>query len=1047
MEKKRIQIFKFILIFLLLLSMVVPENCICVFAENETETFYTETAEETINSEQNDATEPETEVTTQDESGQETEVTTQDEPGQETEVTTQDEPGQETEATAQNESVSKTEVTTQDEPELETGAASETGEGQEIAFEDVSETVVTEDSADELENLKQGIIAASGDGVSSETDRIITSEQCDGTLTYDSTEEIELEGWGEIAEEDQLLFASYSSIPKGIWISGTKDATYTGEEITFDGLRVYDENIMLVEGEDYEVSYENNTNAAAEDSTKPPLILITGLGNYKGQIQARFTIKPMTMLSTGIEIADVYMKYTGEIIYPLVEVIHNSKKLENKKDYIFDVRTTKNILKDAVDAGTYNILITGVGNYTGTRTIKLYVTKGTMIEEVEFTPIEPQSYTGKAIKPDLVMTYEGRQLKPGADYSVQYKNNKEAGIATVIITGKGDFAGVREETFEITGISMLDTDIYDLQESYYYTGSAIKPTLRIYYSRGSSDVALSTLLKLNTDYQVTYENNKEVGLATITIKGKGKYCGTIVQNFEIIQYDFNSEDGNLRISSEPVVPFVKGGCKPEVKVLYYGNALKEGRDYTLKYTNISEAGNTEKQPTITITGIGNYTGVLTRNFVINAQDITKLEVYAPDKVYSRNKEKSYHVTFPTVYDLDGSTLKRGVDYKTTGYQYKNRTVLEDSTIRLAGDPVKALDRMPIGTVLMVNIQGIGNYQGYTSASYKIVTQDMSKAKVTVNVESFTGSEITPGKNQLTVKLGSRILRNTDYEIVTYYDNVNEGTAKVLIHGTGNYGGYATGKFIIKVRDIKGNGVYFNGNGATGGKMSDIRLSSLETDAVLYPSAYVRKGYEFNGWNTKEDGSGMPYQDCGTITFPADKNGIMITLYAQWQPNAYNITYHLNGGTNNGKNPSFYRYNTESVVFQAPTRDGYDFKGWYRTRNFAKLTPEIKPGTMGNITLYAKWKVKAPIIASITKTASGYNRVIYSQVVGAAKYVIYRSTEPNGKYERIGASTSTSYVDEKVKSGKIYYYKVRAYSKERTSRGYSDYSNELGIGGN
>ena len=528
---------------------------------------------------------------------------------------------------------------------------------------------------------------------------------------------------------------------------------------------------------------------------------------------------------------------------------------------------------------------------------------------------------------------------------------------------------------------------------------------------------------MNTDYKVTYENNKQVGLATITIQGKGKYFGSIVKNFEIKKYDFNSEDGNLRISSEPVVSFLKGGCKPEVKVLYYGNTLTENRDYTLKYTNISEAGNTEKQPTITITGIGNYTGVLTRNFVINAQDITKLEIYAPDKVYSKNKEKPYHITYPVVRDFDGAALKKGVDYKITGYQYKNRTVLEDSTIRLAGDSVKGSDRMPVGTILLANVQGLGNYQGYTSASYKIVTQDMSKAKVTVNAQYFTGEAVTPGKNQITVKLGSRVLRTSDHEIVTYYDNVNQGTAKVLIHGIGNYGGYATGKFTIKIRDIKGNGVYFNGNGATGGRMSDIRLSSLETETVLYPNAYVRKGYEFSGWNTKEDGSGMPYQDCGTISFPADKNGIMITLYAQWQPNAYSMTYYLNGGTNNGKNPSFYRYNTDSVVFQTPFRDGYDFKGWYRTRNFAKLTPEIKPGTMGNITLYAKWKVKAPVIVSAAKVSSAKNRITYTAVTGASKYMIYRSTSQYGTYERIGSTKSTSFDDEKAKPGKIYYYKT------------------------
>lgn len=1022
MRKRMIRVGKIILIFALLLSMVVPENILLVKADHEAETSLAET-EEFIDGQ--------SEMDVQREAAAQEDFSAEE--GTAGQETSEGQDPEEKDETSE---------------ELETSQLQETiiDENADLGTE---ETVSSQDiNPAGNSGISDNTLGENFDSADTEPDSVIVNpEEMEGTFVPNSMEESTPEGWGDIEEEDRLLLASYSNVPKGIWLSGIKDATYTGEEITFSNLKVYDENILLVEGRDYEISYSNNINAATEDSTNPPLILLKGLGNYQGQIQTRFTIKPTTLLSTGITAEDVYMKYTGETIYPIVEIVHNSKKLENKKDFIFDIRTTKNMITDAVEAGTYHILITGVGNYTGTRTIKLYVTNGVMMDEVEFSPIEPQSYTGKAIKPEVVMTYEGKNLLPGTDYTVKYADNTEAGIATVIITGKGNFAGVREETFEITGISMQEVDVYDLLESYFYTGSEIKPPLRVYYSRGSSEVALSTQLKLNTDYKLTYENNKQVGLATITIQGKGKYNGTIIKNFEIKQYDFNSEDGNLRISSEPVVSYMKGGCKPEVKVQYYGNTLTEGTDYTLKYSNISEAGNTKDQPTIIITGQGNYTGVLTRNFIINVQDISNLEVLAPDMVYNRKVGKTYHATCPIVYDLDGKTLSKGVDYKITGYYYKNRTVLEDSTVRMAGDKVKSLDRMPVGTILLVNIEGTGNYSGSASASYKIVTKDMSKAKVTISDQYYTGAAITPGKNQITVKLGSRILRSCDYEIITYYDNVEKGTAKILIHGIGNFGGYVTGKFSIKVRDIKGNGVNFNGNGATGGKMAVMRLSSLETGTVLYPNAYVRKGYEFTGWNTKEDGTGIPYQDCGTITFPADKNGIMITLYAQWQPYAYSITYYLNGGTNHSKNPSFYRYNADDVVFQAPIKAGYDFAGWYQKKNFKKPTPEIQPGTMKNITLYAKWKVKAPIIASANKTAEGYNHISFTSVLGASKYVVYRSTKADGTYVKIGITKSTEYTDQKIKKGKVYYYKIKAYSSEKEAKGYSDYSQVIGVGGN
>ncbi len=59
-----------------------------------------------------------------------------------------------------------------------------------------------------------------------------------------------------------------------------------------------------------------------------------------------------------------------------------------------------------------------------------------------------------------------------------------------------------------------------------YTGKKIKQTLTLKYKK--------TKLKVNKDYKLTYKNNKNVGLATITIKGLGKYKGTFKQTFRII---------------------------------------------------------------------------------------------------------------------------------------------------------------------------------------------------------------------------------------------------------------------------------------------------------------------------------------------------------------------------------------------------------------------------------------------------------------------------------------------------------------------------------
>jgi hypothetical protein len=64
------------------------------------------------------------------------------------------------------------------------------------------------------------------------------------------------------------------------------------------------------------------------------------------------------------------------------------------------------------------------------------------------------------------------------------------------------------------------------KSSYAYTGKAIKPTVTVKYG--------STKLKKGIDYTVSYKNNTKTGKATITIKGKGKYTGTITKTFNIV---------------------------------------------------------------------------------------------------------------------------------------------------------------------------------------------------------------------------------------------------------------------------------------------------------------------------------------------------------------------------------------------------------------------------------------------------------------------------------------------------------------------------------
>ena len=127
--------------------------------------------------------------------------------------------------------------------------------------------------------------------------------------------------------------------------------------------------------------------------------------------------------------------------------------------------------------------------------------------------------------------------------------------------------------------------------------------------------------------------------------------------------------------------------------------------------------------------------------------------------------------------------------------------------------------------------------------------------------------------------------------------------------------------------------------------------------TLTANAYKKKGYSFAGWNTKKDGSGKTYKNKAEVKNLTSKSGGTVTLYAQWKKTKYTITYNLNSGKNNSSNPSYYTMTTKTIKLKKPTRKGYQFVGWYSDKKCTKKVTQIKKGSTGNKTLYAKWKKK------------------------------------------------------------------------------------------
>lgn len=146
-------------------------------------------------------------------------------------------------------------------------------------------------------------------------------------------------------------------------------------------------------------------------------------------------------------------------------------------------------------------------------------------------------------------------------------------------------------------------------------------------------------------------------------------------------------------------------------------------------------------------------------------------------------------------------------------------------------------------------------------------------------------------------------------------------------------------------------IFFDSNGGsqpqqlTRALLYDEEIGALEEDLT-------RDGYTFKGWYTSATG-GTKVKS----TDPVKKKELR--LYAQWTPLEYSLTLEPEGGTLAGDATKTVKYDQPyGAALSNPTRDNYDFAGWYTEPDGGtKVTSTTKYTTLGSSTLYARWTIK------------------------------------------------------------------------------------------
>ena len=581
---------------------------------------------------------------------------------------------------------------------------------------------------------------------------------------------------------------------EGLWALEIADVTYTGKALK-PPVTVYDGKTLLTLGRDYTVSYKKNTKPTDQAEA-----VIKGKGNYAGSTTKNFKIVPKNIADEDILIPNLYVKApkAGKSVTVAPVVTRNGKKL-TKKDFAVDsIQDNAGSKVDRVtQPGTYTVAVKGVdaNGYTGTKEIQLVVLNSSQVlmSAVKVTGIQNKIYTGDKVVPEFTVKYGQETLEADKDYKV-FCDSVEVGTATAVIKGIGEkYVGEKTVTFKITGTVLKPANVQlENASNLYYTGNAIEPVVKI------SDA------EQNRDFTVSYDKNVKAGTATVTVKGIGKYTGTVKKTFKIAPFDIQQNpEGKLSYQTAGMeIPYMKGGSKlkaSDLKAVFNGKNLVEGTDYTLVYSGNKKLGTA----TVKIKGKGNFKGTTAPvSFTIHTQDLAKLTNVIISDVANKNARKYTNVSL-TIKDFDEKPLKKGTDYSVTFTKTDGTTPITETP--KAGDVIRA------------TIKGKNCYTGEIYKDFRIIddSADISKAKVEVTPQYYTGKEITlseinpvTGKQQIfvTINVGGEkktLREGTDYEIVKhgYTKNINKGTGKMTIRGINQYGGIQTVSFKITAQAL------------------------------------------------------------------------------------------------------------------------------------------------------------------------------------------------------------------------------------------------------
>lgn len=690
----------------------------------------------------------------------------------------------------------------------------------------------------------------------------------------------------DIVQTDTTLYAKWMRMGDGggFALQEIGDVYFTGKACK-PAVSVYDGDTLLKAGRDYQIKYYNNTNANKDGVLKTgngeganfkkelPYVEIVGKGNYTDRtnggnqdtVKVNFNILRAPIGDgSAIPAKGVTLKCTEQLAAAKkVQKPFSSMKYVKamKRDTDFTVRLTVENARDETgksltqglelpDAqlpagyeGEFLLTVEGKGNYTGSIQKPIYVTDkahlmknatitiGKNIKNVEFTGKAVRLPVAEAASADAVTVKSGKIfLKPGRDYTVSYRNHDKVGKAELIVSGNGEYVGTKTAVFQIKGKAFSAKTVrVEGIASLEYTGKALtqNDVKLTWYAKDQSDEPLA----YGKHYTISYAKNCNKGTATMTFKGieKNGYSGSFKKTFKITAVDIADTTKVTRAHTMENMsfPYCKAGVKPvdEIRLTNgEGVLLRNGKDYTLKYTNNKAVADTSasKPPMVTVQGKGNYSGKfdvpfeITKSGLKAAFDEGGMQVKATAVAYQGKKADDYEYK-PAIKVMEGkSALRAKADYEiqylcNTQQAYREYLDAYESAAGngkavLSAD--KKLQEMMPRAVITAKADGNYRADGEIIVPLPIYQTKLTakNLEITVTEMIYAGNQVTLEKQPtVTVKTvgGAMLTEGRDYTI-SYGANNKAGTNKGSVTVTGiapRYGGSVTKKFNIVKKPI------------------------------------------------------------------------------------------------------------------------------------------------------------------------------------------------------------------------------------------------------